>query len=111
MQDFGNTLSSGDFEMIAFSWIGTPFPFRGVQQLYGNGSDSNFGYSDIPELDPLIDQLATTVDDDRAGGDRQPDRRRSCGSTVTRSRCTSVLSWWRTGADLANFGAFGFRRR
>ena len=62
-QDFSNTLTAGEFEMMAFSWIGTPFPFRGIQQLYGNGSDSNFGYSNIPEIDPLIDQLAITVDD------------------------------------------------
>ena len=34
--------------MIAFTWIGTPFPFRGVQQLYGDGSDSNYCYSFDP---------------------------------------------------------------
>ena len=30
VQDFGNILTAGDFEMMAFSWIGTPFPFRGI---------------------------------------------------------------------------------
>ena len=67
VQDFSATLTSGEYEMIAFSWIGTPFPFRGVDQLYGTGSESNFAYSTIPEIDPMIAQLATTIDDaDRA---------------------------------------------
>ncbi len=67
VQDFSATLTSGEYELIAFSWIGTPFPFRGVDQLYGTGSESNFAYSTIPEIDPMIAQLATTIDDaDRA---------------------------------------------
>ena len=62
-QEFSNVLVAGEFEMMAFSWIGTPFPYSGVQQIYGTGSDSNFAYSNIPEIDPMIDQLATTVDE------------------------------------------------
>ena len=30
VQEFGNTLTAGEFELMAFSWIGTPFPFRGI---------------------------------------------------------------------------------
>ena len=66
-------LTAGEFEMMAFSWIGTPFPFRGVQQLYGNGSDSNFGYSDIPEIDAMIDRAGDHGRRDRAGA-RSPTR-------------------------------------
>src|SRR5690606_35144522 len=61
--EWSDILVAGEFEMMAFTWIGTPFPFRGIDQLYGNGSDSNFGFSTIPELDPLIAELAITVDE------------------------------------------------
>ena len=106
LQEWGNILVAGEFEMIAFSWTGTPFPFRGLDQLFGNGSDSNFGFSEIPGIDELLDQLATTVDD------------------TERARIANeidVMLWefahtiplyqrpdlWATNADVANFGAFG----
>ena len=107
LQEWGNILVAGEFEMMAFSWAGTPFPFRGLDQLFGNGSESNFGFSNIPELDPLLASLQTTVDDtERAAIANEID----------------VILWeyahtiplyqrpdlWATNANLANFGAFGF---
>jgi len=59
---FSETLVNGDFELIAFSWIGTPFPFRGVQQLYGTGSESNYAKSTLPEVDALIAEMAVETD-------------------------------------------------
>ncbi len=40
--EFSTTLSSKSFELIAFTWIGTPFPFANINQLYGTGSESNY---------------------------------------------------------------------
>lgn len=107
-QDFGNTLVAGEFEMMAFSWIGTPFPFRGVSQLYGNGSDSNFGYSDIPEIDPLIEELAITLDDtERAAIANEIDVILwEYGHTIPLYQRPELVG---VNADLANFGAFGFQ--
>jgi peptide/nickel transport system substrate-binding protein len=107
LQDWGNILVAGDFEMMAFSWTGTPFPFRGLDQLFGDGSASNFGFSTIPELDPLFAQLATTVDDtERAAIANQID------SILWEYAHTVPLyqrpDLWATNANLANFGAFGF---
>ena len=34
----GSVLSQHEFEIIAFSWIGTPYPFDGIKQIYGTGS-------------------------------------------------------------------------
>ena len=62
-QDFSNVLTAGEFEMMAFTWANTPFPYGGVLQLYGNGSDSNFAYSDIPGINEMIAELTTTVDE------------------------------------------------
>ena len=102
-------LTSGDFEMIAFSWIGTAFPFGGVAQLYGNGSSSNFGYSNIPELDPLIDELAITLDDaERARIANEIDVILwEYGHTIPLYQRPELVG---VNAELANYGAFGFTR-
>ncbi len=73
-QDFSNVLVAGEFEMMAFSWIGTPFPYSGVQQIYGNGSDSNFA---------LLQHPRARSDDRRAGA--RPSTRSSGRGSPTRS--------------------------
>ena len=108
VQDFGNTLTAGEFELMAFSWIGTPFPFRGVQQLFGDGSASNFGYSSIPEITPMIDQLATTVDDtERAAIANEIDVILwEYGHTLPLYQRPELIA---ANTALANYGAFGFQ--
>jgi len=59
---FGDTLSGHTFEMIAFAWIGTPFPFANIGQLYGTGSDSNYAQLSMPEVDKLADQIKVETD-------------------------------------------------
>ena len=68
----GTVLSNHEFEIIAFSWIGTPYPFQGISQIYGTGSDSN--YSQLS--DPKIDENAKKLDSetDAAGPDRPGQR-------------------------------------
>ena len=107
LQEWGNILVAGEFEMIAFTWTGTPFPFRGIDQLFGNGSESNFGFSNIPELDPLLTELASTVDDtERAAIANQIDVILwDYGHTIPLYQRPDL---WATNADVANFGAFGF---
>ena len=107
LQEWGNILVAGEFEMIAFTWTGTPFPFRGIDQLFGNGSESNFGFSNIPELDPLLTELAGTVDDtERAAIANQIDVILwDYGHTIPLYQRPDL---WATNADVANFGAFGF---
>src|SRR5262249_40317447 len=40
----GKTLSSGDFDMIIFAWVNTPFVFSGAQQVWLSDSGSDFGH-------------------------------------------------------------------
>jgi peptide/nickel transport system substrate-binding protein len=107
LQEWGNILVAGEFEMMAFSWHGTPFPFVGLEQLFGNGSDSNFGFSNIPELDPLYDRLISSVDDtERAAIANEIDNVLwEYAHTVPLYQRPDL---WATNANLANFGAFGF---
>ncbi|WP_162941522.1 ABC transporter family substrate-binding protein [Desertimonas flava] len=105
--NWSDELVAGNFEVIAFSWLGTPFPFRGVNQLYGDGSDSNFGFSSIPELEPLLADLATNTDDEtRSELANQIDQILwEYGHTLPLYQRPELIA---VNADLANIGAFGF---
>lgn len=103
---FGATLTGHEFEIIAFSWIGTPYPFSGIKQIYGTGSESNFAQLSIPEVDSLAERIAVESD---------PAARIALANEVDRIIWENVhtLPLYQrpeliaTDAKLANFGAFG----
>jgi len=103
---FGPILTGKEFEIIAFSWIGTPYPFSGIKQIYGSGSESNFAQLSIPE----VDELATKI-----GRETDTEKRIALANEVDRILWESVhtLPLYQrpeliaTRRDLANYGAFG----
>jgi peptide/nickel transport system substrate-binding protein len=75
--DLGGTLDSGDYEIMLYAWVQTPFPFGGAEQLWLSTSGSNFGGYNNPEVDRLINEAGTVgVTDVAAGHDllNQADR-------------------------------------
>ena len=58
----GSVLSNHEFEIIAFSWIGTPYPFQGISQIYGTGSESNYSQLSDPTIDENAKKLDSTTD-------------------------------------------------
>ena len=66
--DLGGTLDSGDYEIMLFAWVQTPFPFGGAEQLWLSTSGSNFGGYNNPEVDRLINEAGTVGVTDRAAG-------------------------------------------
>ena len=60
--DLGGTLSSGDYDIMTFAWVASPFPFAGAQQNWTTGSGSNFGQYSNPEVDRLINAAAASTD-------------------------------------------------
>jgi peptide/nickel transport system substrate-binding protein len=60
--DLGGTLGEGDFDIIVFAWVGTPFPFTGAQQLWSTGSGSNFVKFESKESDKLLADAAANTD-------------------------------------------------
>jgi peptide/nickel transport system substrate-binding protein len=58
----GSLLSGHEFEIVAFSWIGTPYPFTNIDQIYGTGKDSNYAQLSMPEVDALVKQINTETD-------------------------------------------------
>lgn len=105
-QDWGNILVAGEFEMMAFTWIGTSYPYRGVDQIYGTGSESNFCFCSVSGVDDLIDELAVTPE--------EAERARIANEI-------DVVLWeyahtiplyqrpelWAVNANVANYGAIG----
>ena len=92
LQDWGNILVAGEFEMMAFTWIGTPFPYSGLQQTVGRRLGQQLlllhGARDRP-----VDRPGCSPSPTRPCGPSWATRSTwPCGSTPTRSRCTSAPS-------------------
>ncbi len=103
---FGPTLTGHEFEIIAFSWIGTPYPFSGIKQIYGSESESNFAQLSMPEVDELAAQIAVETD---------PEQRIALANEADRIIWENVhtLPLYQrpeliaADSNLANYGAFG----
>jgi glutathione transport system substrate-binding protein len=61
--DLGATLSRGDFDVIVFAWVATPFPYGGAVQLWTTGQGSNSGHYSNPDVDRLIAAAASSTDE------------------------------------------------
>ncbi|MEV4564520.1 ABC transporter family substrate-binding protein [Nonomuraea sp. NPDC049419] len=63
---FTDYIIKGDFDLVPFSWIGTPLPLGSLPQIYKTGSESNFPKSENPELDAAIDDAVGEMDPAKA---------------------------------------------
>ena len=69
-KDWPGVLINHDFDVIAFSWIGTPYPLLNIGQIYGGTgtgkdfvpSDSNFAQLEIPKVQELKPQIDVEMD-------------------------------------------------
>ena len=55
-------LGTGDFDMIVFAWVGTPFVVAGAQQIWELKGGADYGYNDDPAAEKLINEAAVTTD-------------------------------------------------
>lgn len=67
--DLSGTLDSGDYDMIVFAWVNSPFFFNGADQIWGKGSASNFGDWVNDEADKLLKQGIQEGLDEAKGAD------------------------------------------
>lgn len=58
----GKTLDSGDYDVIVFAWVQSPFVYNGAQQLWLSTSGSNFGKYNSPKVDELVNGSAANLD-------------------------------------------------
>ncbi len=61
--DLGATTSQGDYDIIVFAWVATPFPYGGAKQLWTTGQGSNYGGYSNPDVDRLIAAAGTQTDE------------------------------------------------
>lgn len=60
--DLGTTLTSGDYDVMNFAWVFTPFPFQNAQQTFLSTSGSNYGKYTNPKTDQMINTAAESAD-------------------------------------------------
>ncbi|NUP67734.1 MAG: ABC transporter family substrate-binding protein, partial [Nonomuraea sp.] len=63
---FTDFIIKGDFDLVPFSWIGTPLPLGGLPQIYKTGSESNFPKGSDPAVDAAIEATVSETDPAKA---------------------------------------------
>jgi peptide/nickel transport system substrate-binding protein len=103
----GTLLTKHEFELVAFTWVGTPYPFTSIKQIYGTGQESNFAQLSMPEVDALIKQI--DVETDPA---KRIDLANQADKIIWENVHTLPLyqrpELIAVKSKLANYGAFGF---
>jgi peptide/nickel transport system substrate-binding protein len=61
----GTTLTSGDFDMIIYAWVGSSF-LADKKDLWTTGGGGNYGKYSNPDVDKLIGDAVKTFDDKQA---------------------------------------------
>lgn len=61
LTSLGNTLSTGDYDIIIFAWVGTPF-IADSKALWSTGSGQNYGGYSNTEVDKLLADGAKELD-------------------------------------------------
>jgi glutathione transport system substrate-binding protein len=61
-------LGSGDFDMVVFAWVGTPF-VSGNRDLWVTNGGSNYGHYGNPQADTLFNKAASELDTTQQAAD------------------------------------------
>ncbi|MGH3795008.1 MAG: ABC transporter family substrate-binding protein [Pseudonocardiaceae bacterium] len=64
--DLGGTLTKGDYDVMVYAWVASPFPYSGAVQLWVTGQGSNYGHYSNPDVDRLINTANSTTDETQA---------------------------------------------
>ena len=60
-KSLGQTLSTGDFDMIIYAWVGSPF-LLGAPDQWSTDGGSDYNHYSNPQVDDLMKQVKTTID-------------------------------------------------
>ncbi|KAB8196044.1 ABC transporter family substrate-binding protein [Nonomuraea phyllanthi] len=63
---FTDYIIKGDFDLVPFSWIGSPLPIGSLKQIYFTGSESNFPKASDPAVDAAIQAAVDEMDPAKA---------------------------------------------
>lgn len=109
---FDDFIIPGNFDIVPFSWLGTPFPNGALPQIYktpvsAENFGSNFPRVGTPELDKLIDQAAGEMDPAKAIelGNQADKMIWDLVHTIPMYQRPDIFA---TKKNLANYGSFGY---
>lgn len=102
-------LSGGEFEVVSFSWVGSPYPLADIGKIYGDPQKNQANYARLnnPELNRLIEENARNTDAEaRIAQANQMDRMiwESVHTLPLYQRPQLIAAV----SGLANFGAKGY---
>lgn len=60
--DLGGTLDSGDYDVMVFAWVASPFPFANAFQNWTTGQGNNFGNYSNKQVDKLLGEAVSETD-------------------------------------------------
>ncbi|GAA2489737.1 ABC transporter family substrate-binding protein [Streptomyces longisporus] len=60
--DRPGTLVAGDYDIVAFNWIGSPLRVGPARDMWTTGGGMNFGHFSHPEVDRLVGEATETLD-------------------------------------------------
>ncbi|WP_024801295.1 ABC transporter family substrate-binding protein [Nocardia sp. BMG51109] len=106
---FTDVIQPGDFDVAQFSWVGDPFPLSSINQIWGynpNDIQGNYGRIGSPELNDLIEQTVSELDENKAVQlANQVDRKVfEEGHSLPLLQTPGIVA---VRANLANYGARG----
>lgn len=55
----------GDFDLVSFSWLGTPFPVSDMASVFTRGGGQNFTGAGSPRIDALLARAGRELDPER----------------------------------------------
>lgn len=117
-KDWPGVLIEHKFDIVAFSWIGTPYPLSNIGQIYGatTGKDgkvvpneSNYAQLDIPLVNELTPKIDTEMDVAKRAdlGNQAAQAIWEAGHTLPLYQRPMLIG---VRAKLANIGALGMSR-
>jgi peptide/nickel transport system substrate-binding protein len=63
---FTNYVTTGDFDIVQFSWVGDAFSLCCLNQMYTTGAESNYGKISTPEIDKKAEETMGELDPAKA---------------------------------------------
>jgi len=63
---FSQYVSTGDFDIVQFSWVGGALPLSALPQIYASDGDSNYGKIGNAEIDAKISETLSELNPDNA---------------------------------------------
>lgn len=105
-KDFSPTLSKRSFESIAFTWVGTQFPYASLSQFFNSKSSSNFSGINNAEVDGLIAKISTEMDQTKRD-EYVLQAEKILWNEVQIIPLYQRPDQWAVNSKVANYGAFG----